>query len=95
MAEEKDFTWYIAIVMIEGLSNSYYSFIGPGGKYFHDFKSLAASRGLKIVAENFDVIGEAIDRVGNRVSRLVKALHEGKEINDIQAALNQTCRVRA
>jgi len=87
-----DNTWYIHIT--RRVDGKYSSFVAAGGKSYHSFKELASRRGgMDIVAENFDVTDDCIDRVMDlKVRRLVKALNKGRKV-DIQRALDQACHL--
>lgn len=100
---EKDNTWYIAIT---GFGGHYYSLVAAGSKSYGGFAELFnKAGGSKIVAEQFDVSDEVVNRItgfdkSNKPTKekplrdLVDRLNNG-EVSNVQKALSKLCAVES
>jgi len=95
-----DNTWYVAI---QKMGDRFYSFIGAGGESYRDYKSHALRHGIEVVAEQFGVDDNTINRVtgfdgeGRRVqgdsllTRFVKRISSGEDL-EVQEELSKLCQ---
>ena len=56
-------TWYVAITKLAG-GNRHSSFLAVGSKCYRAYKEVAGKNGVNVVAEQFDVDDETVDRIG-------------------------------
>lgn len=94
----KDNTWYVAITQF----GSFYSAcVGAGGKSYEHFKEIVKKQGIDVIAEQFGVTSEVINRIsdgivdGKRIKNiplnvLVERLRAGENF-DVQKALVELC----
>lgn len=98
MAQEQDNSWYINITRT---GPYFYSFVAIGSCFYKDYKRHAEESGLPVVAEQFDVSVEIINRIHgfdesgrrtkeNLLFKLVSKLNSGEEI-DVQKELTRIC----
>ena len=94
-----DNTWYVAIT---GVGGHYYSLVGAGGKSYRSFaEHFNKAGGSKIIAEQFDILPETIDKITgfdesgkktkkNLLADLVNRLNNRAEL-DVQEELSKLC----
>ena len=58
---KKDETWYVAIMKMP--SNWYDALVAVGSSFYRSFSNIAKRNGVEIVAEQFDVTDEQINRI--------------------------------
>lgn len=95
----KDDTWYVAIT---GFGGRYYSLVAAGSKSYGSFaEHFNQAGGSKIIAEQFDILPETIDKItgfdesGKKTKKdfltdLVDRLNDGAEL-DVQEELSKLC----
>ncbi len=88
MVEDREDTWYVAIMRS---GRRYTPFTGVGGGFYREFASRSQQYGIEIVAEEFNVLDSQIDFLGNPIKGgeteksplviLTERLNHGENLN--------------
>jgi hypothetical protein len=99
MVEAKvDNTWYVAITKFAGM---YSSFTGAGSNSYNKYAEIAKESGMMVVAEQFDVSDEAINRIDgfdenhqrvreSQLKIIIDRLNSGENV-DVSVELGKIC----